>query len=106
MNPNRIAVYLTAGAGLLAALAIPIANLDLSSTAGVSAGLFAIVGVVVKWLGGWQAHEARVADAAYDDDDDDDEHLPAEELPPEALALLPADPAHIPVDQGDSAGVV
>ncbi len=57
-NPNRIAVYLTVAAGLLAALAPVVADLDLSSTASVVAGLTAIVVVVNRWLQGWQQMEA------------------------------------------------
>lgn len=58
--PNRLAVYLTIAAGLLAAVAPVVANLDLTSTAGVIAGLIAIVTVVSKWLTGWQATERTV----------------------------------------------
>ncbi len=57
-NPNRIAVYLTVAAGLLTALAPVIADLDLSSTAGVAAGLAGVVVVVNRWLQGWQQMEA------------------------------------------------
>lgn len=59
LAPNRIAVYLTAASGLTAAIAVPVANLDTSSTVGVLGGLVAILGVAVKWLDGWQKHEAR-----------------------------------------------
>lgn len=59
--PNRIAIYLTTGAALAAALAPVVANLDWTSTAGVIAGISAITAVVYKWLGGWQAHEEREA---------------------------------------------
>lgn len=61
MTPNRIAVYLTALAALAAGLAPAIADLDWTSTAGVIAGLVAILSVVQKWLSGWQQHEARQA---------------------------------------------
>lgn len=57
-NPNRIAVYLVALAGLLTALAPTVADLDLTSTASLIAGLAAVVTVVVKWLSGWQAYES------------------------------------------------
>jgi hypothetical protein len=59
LAPNRLAVYLTAGAGLLAAVAVPLADMDGSSVAGVIAGLGAIALVVHKWLGGWQLYEER-----------------------------------------------
>lgn len=61
MKPNRIAVYLTALSGLSAAVAVPVANLDTSSTVGVLGGLVAILGVAVKWLDGWQKYEDRRA---------------------------------------------
>lgn len=57
-NPNRVAVYLTALSGLSAAIAVPVADLDVQSTAGVISGLVAILVVALKWLAGWQAHEA------------------------------------------------
>lgn len=57
--PNRIAVYLTGLAGLATAVAVPVAELDTSSTIGVVGGLAAIVGVAVKFLEGWQRHEDR-----------------------------------------------
>jgi hypothetical protein len=57
--PNRIAVALTAVAALFGGLAPVVANLDLSSTAGVVAGLLSLTTVVNKWLEGWQKHEAR-----------------------------------------------
>ena len=59
MNPNRTAVLITAVSGLVGALAVPIANLDLSSTAGVVAGLITITTVVNRWLIGWQNYEKR-----------------------------------------------
>lgn len=59
MNPNRIAVYLTSLAGLATAVAVPLADLDTTSTAGLIAGLAAIAGVVSVWLKGWQKHEER-----------------------------------------------
>lgn len=62
MTPNRIAVYLTSLAALLGGLAPAVADLDLSSTIGILGGVAAIVGVVRKWLDGWQAHEYAVAD--------------------------------------------
>lgn len=59
MQPNRIAVWLTALAGLLTAISPVVANLDWTSTAGLIAGFVGVVGVVAKWLDGWQKHEAR-----------------------------------------------
>lgn len=66
MLPNRIAVWLTAGAALAAALAPVVGNLDWTSTAGVVAGISAITAVVYKWLDGWQKHEERQAFAGVE----------------------------------------
>lgn len=58
--PNRIALYLTSVAALLAGLAPAVADLDTASTVGILGGVVALVGVVRKWLEGWQAYEERV----------------------------------------------
>ena len=58
--PNRIAVYLTALAGLLTAVAPAVANLNTTSTVGLATGFAGIVVIAFKWLTGWQAHEARL----------------------------------------------
>jgi hypothetical protein len=60
MAPNRIAVYLTALAALAGGLAPVVADLDLSSTVGIVAGLASITAAVNKWLSGWQAYESRM----------------------------------------------
>lgn len=59
---NRIIVGVTFAVGLGGALLPALANLDLTSTVGLIAGLGTVLGVVTKFLTGWQAHEARVAD--------------------------------------------
>lgn len=59
--PNRVAVYLTASAALLTALAPAVADLDLTSTATLIAGLAGLVTVVCKWLTGWQTDEQNRA---------------------------------------------
>lgn len=59
--PNRVAVYLVSLAGLLSALAVPLADLDTQSVVGVTAGLASIVAVVDRWLKGWQQHASRPA---------------------------------------------
>ena len=64
LNTGRIVTYLGAGAALLAALAPAVANLDLTSTAGLGAGVIALAGVVIKWLDGWQKYEQDVRDPA------------------------------------------
>jgi|AntDryMetagUQ889_1029465.scaffolds.fasta_scaffold09750_3 hypothetical protein len=61
MKPNRIAVYVTAAASLLAALAPVVADLDLSDAGAIVAGLLAVVVVVNRWLIRWQAHERKPA---------------------------------------------
>lgn len=63
--PNRIAVYLTALAGLLTALAPAVANLDFTSTVGAVGGFVGIAVVVQKWLEGWQKYEDRTALAEH-----------------------------------------
>lgn len=61
MTPNRVVAIVTALLGLAAAVAVPLSNLDWSSTAGIIAGLGTVATVAVKWLDGWQKHEAEVA---------------------------------------------
>lgn len=61
MTPNRVATILAVIAGIATAVAPVVANMDWSSTAGVIAGGFAAVLAIVKWLDGWQKHEANVA---------------------------------------------
>ncbi len=61
LAPNRVASYMAALAGLLTALAVPVANLDLQSTAGAVAGLIAILTAYQQWMKGWRSHEVRIA---------------------------------------------
>lgn len=61
MTPNRVAVLLTSVAALLGGLAPVVANMDVTSTVGIVAGIGGVVAVVNKWLTGWQRHEAQVA---------------------------------------------
>lgn len=61
MLPNRIATYLTAGAALAGAVAVPLANLDTESSAGVITGIVAILVVFREWLKGWRGYEWRKA---------------------------------------------
>lgn len=56
--PNRVVVYLTAAAALAAALTTVWGDLDWTSTAGIITALATVLGVVVKWLDGWQKYEA------------------------------------------------
>lgn len=62
---NRVVVGLNIVAGLSAAIAVPLANLDTSSTIGVATGLGAITTACVTFLVGWQKHEERVADTTH-----------------------------------------
>lgn len=59
LTPNRVAVFLTAGAGLLSALAPVVADLNLTDTTQILGSLAAVVVVVHKWLSGWQQYEHR-----------------------------------------------
>lgn len=59
LSPSRVAAYTTAFAGLLAASAPIIGNLDLTSTAGVIAGVIAILGAYNTWAKGWREYESR-----------------------------------------------
>lgn len=109
LKPNRVATYLTALSGLAAAIAVPVANLDTTSTAGVLGGLAAILAVAYKWLDGWQHHEAQVAAATVlsglpaatslgvvDSDDDGDDLLDGE-----LAGVTATDPAVVPPDEID-----
>lgn len=58
---NRVVLALTVLAGLAGAIAVPVANLDTSSTIGVVGGLATIAITAAKFLDGWQKHEDRVA---------------------------------------------
>jgi hypothetical protein len=59
-NTGRNVALATALVGLIGAAAPVFANLDLSSTAGIVAGLVALSAVAVKYLEGWQRYEARL----------------------------------------------
>jgi hypothetical protein len=54
MAPNRVVIYLTLAVALVAGLVPVVGDLDLTSTAGILAGLGAVLAVVLKWLTGWQ----------------------------------------------------
>lgn len=96
-SPSRVAAYLTALSGLAGAVAVPVANLDLSSTAGVALGVAGVCTAYATWSKGWRAHEeaARADSLAATG-----ERVPAavvarsEEPPPPSL--LPAQVAPVP----------
>ena len=60
---GRIVTIVSIVVGAIGALAPVVLEMDLSSTAGIVAGLVAASAVVVKYLEGWQRYEARL-DAA------------------------------------------
>jgi len=59
-NTGRIVTILSLVVGFIGAAAPLVLNMDLSSTAGVVAGLVALSAVAVKYLDGWQKYEARL----------------------------------------------
>lgn len=61
MNLNRIVAIVAALISLALAVLPVLANFDWTSTAGVIAGIIAVLGIVQTWLEGWQKHEAREA---------------------------------------------
>lgn len=74
MPANRKVALLGAAVSLALALAPVVADLDWTSTAGVLAGVVAVLGIVNRWLVGWQAHEARSVD-----DETEFQHVPVPE---------------------------
>lgn len=58
LSPPRLAAYITAVVGLLTALSPVVANLDITSTAGIIAGAAAVLGTYATWAKGWRAYEA------------------------------------------------
>lgn len=65
MLPNRVAIYLTAAAGLLTALAPVVADLDTSSVVGLVGGFAGIAVVVREFLVNWGKYEERTALDAF-----------------------------------------
>jgi hypothetical protein len=59
LTPARGASLLAGFGALAAALAPAIANMDTTSTAGCIAGVAGIVGILMTFLKGQRAHEAR-----------------------------------------------
>lgn len=86
MYPNRLVALATAVLGVAAAISVPLANLDWSSTVGVIAGIGAAAAAAVKWLDGWQQHEGRLAypaaPAVVPDDDQGDAGFASVTAPP------------------------
>lgn len=93
--PNRLAAYGTAAIALLAGLAPLVGNLDWESTAGIVAGLGALLAVFVKWLDGWSKYERGEGGALLPGElEDDFDEESAEPIPDELVkaAQLPAEP--------------
>lgn len=57
---GRIVALVTIVVGFAGAAVPVVADLDLSSTAGIVAGIVALCAVAVKYLEGWQRYEARL----------------------------------------------
>jgi hypothetical protein len=74
----------------LAGAAAPVAlNMDLSSTAGIAAGIVALSAVIVKYLDGWQKYEARI----------DDQSAPVAAGAPAPAETTTTTPAPAPVNE-------
>lgn len=59
---NRVVAVGMVLMGLAGAVAVPLLNADLQTTAGIIAAVIASTTAGLKFLAGWQAHEGRVAD--------------------------------------------
>jgi len=60
LSANRIAIYVTALAGLVTALLPVVTDLGLTEVAGILGGLLAVTAVVSKFLDGWQQYEGAI----------------------------------------------
>jgi hypothetical protein len=69
LPPNRIVAIATALITLLLGLLPVIADMDWKSTAGIIAGLVALLAVSLQWLNGWQKWEALQVIASTPADD-------------------------------------
>jgi hypothetical protein len=68
MSINRVVAIATAVIALILGLLPAIANMDTTSTAGIIAGITAVLGVASVWLRGWQKFEDRQSTTAGPDD--------------------------------------
>lgn len=103
MQTNRV-VAIAATIISLALAVLPVAaNMDWTSTAGILAGVIAVLGVTQKWLEGWQKHEDRTLGQKVKLDVSTDEA--DEDLVPELDGLPEADPDALPPDKGDKGSV-
>jgi hypothetical protein len=58
LAPNRVVAYLTVGAGAATAAATVLQDTDATSTTGIVVGYLGATAAAIKWLDGWQKHEA------------------------------------------------
>ena len=64
---GRIVTIVSLMIGVAGAAAPVVLNMDISSTAGIVAGIVAMSAVIVKYLDGWQKYEARIDDQSAPD---------------------------------------
>ena len=64
---NRVVAVLVFLTGLAGAVAIPLLDADLTTTAGIIAAVVATAATANRFLIGWQLHEQRVASPGYAD---------------------------------------
>jgi hypothetical protein len=57
MPLNRVVALATAALTLILAVIPVVGNFDWTSTAGIIAGIIAILGIVNRWLAGWSSYE-------------------------------------------------
>jgi hypothetical protein len=106
---GRIVTIASLVVGLIGAAAPVVLNLDLTSTAGIVAGIVALSAVIVKYLDGWQQYEARldgaaaVSPAATGPAPAPDAPAPAAPAPVNGTAAAATDPASAlePVDPAE-----
>ena len=96
--PNRLAAYGTAAIALLAGLAPLVGNLDWESTAGIIAGLAAILGVAVKWLDGYSKWERGEGNALLPGELDDEFDEDAAEPIPDDVVDAANRPEQLPAE--------
>jgi hypothetical protein len=100
-NTGRNVTVITICLGIVGAVAPMLANMDLTSTAGVVAALVAIAPVVVKYLDGVQQYETRLDSAGPGGATIALASLPAEEAASNGRPHDEAEPADVPEPPGD-----
>lgn len=61
INVNRVVAVSVSVLALILGVLPVIANFDWTSTAGILGSLGVVLGIVYKWLDGWQKHEEQIA---------------------------------------------